>query len=125
MKKYTEIGVRIKELRGKSSQPAFASKIGVSLQGYLNYEYGKRVPPGPVLAKIAAICNTTTDWILSGGNNASADRVAEPGGAYGLDDVTQRVVQMMGQMTKEDKREVLKYASFREQDAKKKLKEGA
>ena len=64
--KYPQVGNRIKELRGSKSQAYFAKEIGVSLQGYLNYEYGNRVPPGPVLAKIAELCGVTTDWILTG-----------------------------------------------------------
>jgi transcriptional regulator with XRE-family HTH domain len=75
MAKFTQIGSRIKELRGLKSQASFAREIGVSLQGYLNYEYGKRVPPGPVLAKIAEIGHATTDWILTGSEaGAGSDR---------------------------------------------------
>jgi transcriptional regulator with XRE-family HTH domain len=127
MEKYTEIGQRIKQLRGALSQRDFAEKLGLSLMGYQNYESGRRIPPGPVLSKIAALSGVTVDWILTGIELLTAvrsDRVAEEQKPYGLDDVTQKVVQMMARMTDEDKREVLKYASFREQDAKKKLKEG-
>jgi transcriptional regulator with XRE-family HTH domain len=129
MKRYVDIGQgrRIKEIRGSVSQPAFAARLGVSLQGYLNYEYGKRVPPDPVLAKLSEMSGRSVEWILTGvePGTVPADRAAETPAPYGLDDVTQKVVQMMARMSEGDKREVLKYASYRKHEAKKKLKEGA
>ena len=66
MQKYKEIGKRLKELRGSLSQKEFAAKIGVSFAAYQNYEYGKRMPHGLALAKIAEQCHVTTDYILTG-----------------------------------------------------------
>ncbi len=64
-KKYTylEIGNRLKELRKNLTQKEFATKIGVPLVTYQRYESGERLPPEPVLKRIAEICNTTVDVI--------------------------------------------------------------
>lgn len=75
MEKYIEIGKRLKNLRGNLSQKEFAKKIGVSHIAYQNYEYGKRVPPGPVLSRIATICHVTTDYILTGKLDSLYERV--------------------------------------------------
>ncbi len=107
---YTEIGHRIKVLRGAVSQKDFAAKLGISLQGYLRYEYGKRIPPGLVLSRIAAIAGVTVDWILTGHESAvGADRVAETAAPYGLDDETAKIMDMLKGMTREQKREALRF----------------
>ncbi len=66
MNKYKEIGERIRHLRGQYTQPEFAKKIGVSLPALQNYEAGKRIPKGDVLARIAAFRNMPVDFILYG-----------------------------------------------------------
>ena len=101
---HREIGNRIKGLRGAVSQERFAGQLGISKQGYLRYEYGKRIPPGEVLQKIAEIGGVTVDWILTG-----ADRVGEERAAY-LDDETRRIVDMLKDMDRAGRQDVLKYA---------------
>jgi transcriptional regulator with XRE-family HTH domain len=66
MRKYLPIGERLKRLRGDLSQEKFAKIIDVSHKGYQRYESGERIPPPHVLMRIAALCNTTIDWILGG-----------------------------------------------------------
>jgi transcriptional regulator with XRE-family HTH domain len=65
-KKYTDIGARLRKLRGKRTQAAFAQEIGTTLRSYQHYESGARVPHIHLLSKIADICDTTSDWILTG-----------------------------------------------------------
>ena len=65
-KKYTAIAKRLKELRGNRSQGGFAKEIGVALRAYQYYESGDRVPDTDRLTRIANLCKTTTDWILTG-----------------------------------------------------------
>ncbi len=77
MKKYIDIGNRIKKLRGDVSQKEFAKKIGVSFAAYQNYEYGKRIPPAHILSKIADTCGMNVDWILSGTANIETARMYE------------------------------------------------
>jgi len=69
MRKYIQIGERLKELRGDLSQEEFAKEIGVSHKGYQRYESGERVPHPHVLSKIAEKFDTTVDWILTGNLN--------------------------------------------------------
>jgi transcriptional regulator with XRE-family HTH domain len=74
MRKYLQLGERLKELRGDLSQEEFAKKIGVSHKGYQRYESGERVPHPYVLSKIAVLYDTTVDWILTG-NLASSETI--------------------------------------------------
>ncbi len=79
MKKYAEIGQRIKELREQFSreskvelsQQAAAKRFHVSLRAYQNYEAGERIPPGPVLSKMALFYRVTIDHILTGEKHRS------------------------------------------------------
>lgn len=66
MKKYTylEIGNRLKDLRKNLSQKDFAKKVGVPIATYQRYEYGERMPPEPVLRRIAELYGKTVDWLL-------------------------------------------------------------
>lgn len=74
MKKYLEIGQRIKKYREQLSkdigaeftQQLAANRFNVSLRAYQNYEAGDRIPPGPVLSKMALFYRITTDQILTG-----------------------------------------------------------
>ena len=96
--------------------------------GYQNYEQGKRIPPGPVLARIADLCGVSVDWILTG-QEAGADRghaVREEPAAY-HDHETKMILDMLAGMTKEQKRQALRFIEGQKLLAarEKKLKEGA
>jgi transcriptional regulator with XRE-family HTH domain len=80
MAKYSQVGERLRELREKNlniSQEEFAKRVGISLSGYQNYEAGKRVPHPHALTKIAEMCDTTVDWILTGELNVEKARQIE------------------------------------------------
>lgn len=64
MKKYADVGNRLRQLRAQLSQENFAKKIGVSLRTYQHYEAGERIPKGNVLYRIASICDVSADLIL-------------------------------------------------------------
>ncbi len=66
MKRYIDVGNRIKKLREPLTQVEFAKKIGVSLTALQNYESGLRVPKGDVLYRITTICESSPDLILYG-----------------------------------------------------------
>jgi transcriptional regulator with XRE-family HTH domain len=108
MKKHPELAQRIRQLRGNTAQKDFAERLEISLQGYLNYEYGKRIPPGPVLSKLAEIGGVTVDWILTGDEQLTADRIGERP-VYYLDNVSEKILKMLEGMSEEEKRAVLKY----------------
>lgn len=63
-KKYIhlEIGQRLKEYRENLTQKEFALKINVPLVTYQRYESGERLPPEPVLKRVAKLCGKTADW---------------------------------------------------------------
>lgn len=67
MKKYSDIGKRLKKLRGRLSQREFAKKIGLPHKTYQRYEYGEGVPKVDTLEKIAKKESVTVDWLLTGG----------------------------------------------------------
>lgn len=66
MKKYKEIGNRLRILRGKKTQLGFSSAFGTTLRAYQYYEAGDRVPPIELLTEIAKKYNRSVDWILTG-----------------------------------------------------------
>lgn len=68
---YTEeelsnIGLRIRILRGPRSQAEFAKAVGVSAGALSHYEVGRRLPSGEVLDRIAAVARTSKEWLLTG-----------------------------------------------------------
>ena len=77
MKKYAylDIGNGLKKLRKSLSQKEFAEKIDVPFRTYQRYESGERLPPEPVLKRIAEICNTTVDVIQGNDPFASLKRM--------------------------------------------------
>ncbi len=134
MRRSAEIGHRLRVLRGPGSMKSFAEALGISFAAYQNYEYGKRIPPGPVLAKIAEFCNVTVDWILTG-KKPSAEQavsvVAEKRPLYSLkrDELMEKIMDMLSNMTDEQKREALRFIEDKkladEHRREQKLKEGA
>jgi len=62
----TEVGERIRAVRGKQTQTEFAEVLGVKKQNYISrYERG-RIPSPDLLVRIAEIGRVTTDWLLTG-----------------------------------------------------------
>lgn len=61
-----EIGDRIRELRTERglSQKELADKIGVATNTVSQYESGKSKTSINVLAKLAVVLDTTTDYLL-------------------------------------------------------------
>lgn len=59
------VGARLKALRGKQKQVAYARMLGIGLSTYARYERGERLPDVntlTVLAKDGVSC----DWLLTG-----------------------------------------------------------
>lgn len=58
--------IRIRQLREESNmtQKQVALKLHCSQQVYSNYELGQRDLPTDILISLAALYNTTTDYIL-------------------------------------------------------------
>lgn len=76
-----ELGYKIKEKRQKAvmTQAALSSKLGITSRALFNYETGKRIPSPEVIAKLAEIFKTTTDYFLS----TSDEFIIQAYGKYG------------------------------------------
>lgn len=77
----TTLGLRISELRKKRSwlQRELAEKIGMSTGSIAMWETGKRDPDSSMLAKLAAIFEVSTDFLLGISDDPSAE-TSEPDG---------------------------------------------
>jgi transcriptional regulator with XRE-family HTH domain len=62
----TQVGQRIRAIRGEMNQTDFAKMIGVRKQNYVSrYEHG-RIPNPELLVRIANYGKVTVDWLLTG-----------------------------------------------------------
>lgn len=61
----------------KLNQQQFADLLGVTQPAVSKY-LKERIPPAPVLLKLAHAASTTIEWILSGDKVDSRQKVAEP-----------------------------------------------
>ena len=57
---------RLKQVRGRRSQRAFAAEIGVKQQNYSQWERGANVPSLPGLAAVARHECVSLDWLVFG-----------------------------------------------------------
>ena len=62
----TQVGQRIRLIRGKMNQTNFARVIGVRKQNYVSRYEGGRIPNPGLLVKIANHGKVTVDWLLTG-----------------------------------------------------------
>ncbi len=119
MKKYSEIGQRLKELREQFSrelkvdlsQKKFAQRLNVSLRAYQNYEAGERIPPGPVLSKIAEFYDCTSDYILTGDEKLLRQHLLnklEKAG-WKTDETFKEIFLIWRDLDEEGQRDVFKY----------------
>lgn len=68
------LSLRLRELRGKRSQAAFARELGITQQRYANYESGIREPDLTTLCRIAALTTGSVDALLGVKDLAPPDR---------------------------------------------------
>ena len=61
------VGERVRQLRGQSTQEDFARTLGISQAQLSKYELGQSALPLGTLIKMAKMCDTTIDWVLTGG----------------------------------------------------------
>lgn len=62
----TQIGARLKSLRGNATQQEFASMLGVGRVSIARYETGARVPDAEFLLALALRLDVDPIWLLSG-----------------------------------------------------------
>lgn len=64
--KNSNLGERIRAVRGSVSRAAFGKRIGITSGSLRNYEEGAALPNAEVLAKICERCDVSADWLLLG-----------------------------------------------------------
>lgn len=62
-----QIGARIKLLRGRLTQAAFADRLGLERKTVGRYESGERAPDALALARLMAEFDADPAWVLTGG----------------------------------------------------------
>lgn len=82
------LGQRIKQVRGKIAQDAFAVSIGVSRGSLSAYERDENQPPADILREICAKYNVSADWLLLG------SELIVPPSAPALGDVDLKLIPM-------------------------------
>ena len=65
------IGTRLREIRGDLTQQEFADKLDLSRSYVSDVERGRSYPSIPFLVAIAANCDTSLDWLLTGEEDAT------------------------------------------------------
>lgn len=76
--KNSNLGERIRAVRGSLSRAAFGKRIGITSGSLRNYEEGTALPNAEVLTNICETCNVSTDWLLLGAGPMSARRAESP-----------------------------------------------
>lgn len=68
----TDIGGRIKQIRGEQTQQEFADLLGIGRTTLIRYESNDRVPDAEILIKLYVLYKTQPLWLLTGwGDEAS------------------------------------------------------
>ncbi len=60
------LGKRIRALRGKETQEAYAARVGISKGSIGGYELDKNSPSADVILKICAVDDISFEWLLTG-----------------------------------------------------------
>ena len=60
------VGLRIRQLRGQTSQEEFAKGLGISQAQLSKYELGQSAPPLGVLVALGKSQAISVDWLLTG-----------------------------------------------------------
>lgn len=116
-KRFSFIGLRLKQLRGEQSQSDFAQLIGVSFRTYQRYEAGETAPKRDVIEKISRLTGKSVDWIMTGENGLLADNATKPAAANCHDYITRKLLDILKDMDRDCRRDVLKYAEDKKQAA--------
>ncbi|MBI3599757.1 MAG: helix-turn-helix transcriptional regulator [Nitrospinae bacterium] len=108
MKKFsTEVGERLKEIRGDLTQQEFADIFKVKQNYISRYETG-RIPNPKLLLKIAEYGGVTVDWILTGNSEKKTqDMVKESTPPYGKDETDNEIYELLKKLKPKDKKTIL------------------
>lgn len=75
---------RLKELRKKdgTTQKEFGEKVGCTMASISAYENGSKIPPTPILIKIAEVCDCSIDWLFGLKDDPAAGNKEIPAKTY-------------------------------------------
>ena len=68
---------RLRSLRGKKAQAAFADEIGVSTRSLSRYENGESSPDAVAVAAICTVAKVNSEWLLFGRGPKNAEAPAQ------------------------------------------------
>lgn len=98
-----KLGERIRHVRGRISQEAFAGLLGISKGSLGGYERGENCPNADVILTICNKCKINVSWLMSGVGDMQArddtgeDRLQENGAEF-LEDRIPAVEELACQM---------------------------
>jgi transcriptional regulator with XRE-family HTH domain len=102
----SEFSERLQNLREENgwTKTYVAGRLGIKMQTYANYEYGRREPDIDLINQIAKLFNTSTDYLLNGkessGNPVDLDDAIDNAMSFDGRPVTEHDRQMMKQLWK-------------------------
>ena len=73
-----KLGERIRQVRGRMSQEAFAALLGISKGALGGYERGENCPNVEVVLAICRICHVEIGWLLTGEQSAEGPSGGTP-----------------------------------------------
>ena len=76
----SEIGNRMRELRGASSQREMAEAIGIKYNAWARYEAGDVLPGAEIITRICRVHACSADWLLGIDRGTSAAVVVNGSG---------------------------------------------
>ncbi len=98
------LGRRLKALRGKQSQAALASLLGISQEEISRFESGNRVPGVPLLIRLAELHRVTLDWLITGHSAEGSQSVREPDR---ISDVNEEILKKFRRLKNKDRTLIL------------------
>ena len=98
------LGRRLKALRGKQSQAALASLLGISQEEISRFESGNRVPGVPLLIRLAELHRVTLDWLITGHAAEGSQSVREPDR---ISDVNEEILKKFRRLKNKDRTLIL------------------
>lgn len=75
-----KLGERIRHVRGRMSQEAFAGLLGISKGALGGYERGENCPNADVILTICKKCRINVSWLMSGTGAMQAPEDIAAGG---------------------------------------------
>jgi transcriptional regulator with XRE-family HTH domain len=80
---WAAIGVRLREVRGETSQVDFGRLLGVPQNFVSRYEHARARPSVEYLAAVASVRNVSLDWLILGREPRRAARQSRGGSGAG------------------------------------------